>query len=157
MFGKNNFRFFSCGAERVVPLWQGFILYDCKLTHLRVRYLDASFVVSFNEMGLYTQADAGGCLANIVEDGLVTVQRTSRQVFADRAEQAVLDGVPLRCARRVVCDSDGEAMAIAELVLKTEFPRTACSSAVVVATIGEDPEVRAIGITSVVFQHATSV
>ena len=48
----------------------------------------------------------------------VEVLRAPGPVFADLAEQSVLDGIPLGGARRVVGNRDGESVACAELTVQ---------------------------------------
>ena len=45
-------------------------------------------------MRAYAQAGAGGCGAQVFEDGWIIGERPCGPVFADFAEQAVLDGIP---------------------------------------------------------------
>jgi len=112
---------------------------DADGLHLGVGDLDALVIDAINEMRLYPESGPGLGVTDVFEYGLVAVQRSSRPVLGDLAEQAVLDGVPLRGTRRVVGDSDGDAVAVREPLLEPVLPRSTVR-AVAAAAIGQDGE-----------------
>ena len=107
---------------------------DTQQLHLLVGDL-LSLLVDFGvEVGSDGQAGAGPGGGDIVEDGVIGLERHPLPVSADLAEQEVLDWVPLRGSGRVVADSDAQAVAIGELLLQIAQP---------------DPGPRAIGATGI--------
>jgi len=73
-----------------------------------------------------SHAQAGGCLGgtDVVEYGVVAVERPTCPVLANLAEEPVLDGVPFRGARRIVAHGDGECEVVGELCLQEVLPRS---------------------------------
>ena len=74
-----------------------------------------------------------------------TVEGSARPVFADLAEQAVFDGVPLRRGRRVVGDGHPQAVPVAEAMLQVELPG-AGGATVAAAAVGQDLQGLGFGI-----------
>lgn len=112
---------------------------DADGLHLGVGDLDALVIDAINEMRLYLESGSGPRVTDVLEYGVVAVQRSSSPVLGDLAEQAVLDGIPLRCARRVVGDGDGDAVAVREPLLETVLPSSTVR-AVAAAAIRQDGE-----------------
>lgn len=97
-------------------------LSDVEQAHLFVGHLFAG-LIEFSLQGcidFQSCASLGG--ANILERHLITVQRHTLPVLADLAEQAMFDGIPLRCAGRIMANGDGEPMTIAQLLLQIGLP-----------------------------------
>ena len=67
-------------------------------------------------------------------------------VLADLTEQAVFDGVRLRCGQRVVGDGHGQAVPVAEPMLRVELSR-AHGAAVAAVAVGEDLQGLGFGIS----------
>ena len=80
--------------------------------HLGVADFDAFFVGSFVERALNAQPGFGCCCGDEFDYGHSADKRTGAPVLRDVAEKAVFDLVPLRCARRIVADMDGETYLI---------------------------------------------
>jgi len=95
---------------------------DRKATHRTFRDSCASLVVLTNEMRTKAQARSGARGADVVEDSLVTVQRATRPVLADLAEEAMFNRVPLGGAGGIVGDGKGESVALTELALQPVPP-----------------------------------
>jgi hypothetical protein len=65
-------------------------------------------------------------------------------VFADFAEKAVLNRIPLGCAGGVMTNGDLQIKSIDDLFLKRIFP-SAHSGAVATATIGQNQQLGGVG------------
>lgn len=105
--------------------------------HLLVGDLDSGIVVFGNQIGADSEAGSSLGRADEVEHGVHVGERLAGPVPADLAEQAVLDGVPLGGARRIVAHGDDEAQGIANPILQGLFPGAA-TGAVASARIGQD-------------------
>ncbi len=99
--------------NRVVPLGQFVVSLDGEFAHLGIRNLVPLLVGLLDEMSPDPQTCGGFGSSEIVEDRLMTVQRTPSPVLADFAEETVLNGIPLRRPRRVMGDFYGESMPVA--------------------------------------------
>ena len=142
---RKNKTLFSSGSDSVIPFGQGVVLGDGQLMHLCVGDFDTLLVASANEMCPHPQSGGGRCGANVFEDRVEAVKRTSGAVLGEFAEQPMLDWIPLGCSGRVMGDGHSEPMALAELVVESELPDPA-SGAVTAAAVGEDGEALDIGI-----------
>jgi hypothetical protein len=67
------------------------------------------------------------------------LRRGAGPVHPDGAEQSVLDGIPLRAARRIVAHRDGEPAGIPQLFLELGFPH-AGPAAVRATRIGQNEQ-----------------
>ncbi len=56
------------------------------------------------------------------EDGFIVCQRDALPVVGDGAEEGMLDGVPLRCAWRIVANGYCQPVAVGEFGLQISFP-----------------------------------
>ena len=78
-------------------------------------------------MSSHFQSGSGCGGTDEVEGLFVTVQRLSRPVPADLAEQTMLDGIPFGGPGRVVRKSDVQAQAIAQLTLNLLLQAPRCA------------------------------
>ena len=92
--------------------------------HVSKGDLATGWVVTPNEG--CSHAQAGGRLggADVVEYGVVAVERPTRPVFANLAKEPVLDGVPFRGARRIMANGDGDGEVVGELCLQEVLPHS---------------------------------
>ena len=116
--------------------------------HLRIRDRLAGRVGSFQQDGLDPQPRRRGGVANVPQHRLPCPQRLASPVETDGTEQAVLDGVPLRAARRVVADRDGQPQPVAQLLLQLLLPQ-AWPTAVAAPAIGQDQQVIGVWVDQV--------
>jgi hypothetical protein len=86
---------FSVGTNLVVPLGEDAIFLDGKRLHLCISDLDTLLIAPFDQPGTNTQTRTSSRHASVLEDGLETIQRPAGPVFAQFAEQAVLNRIPL--------------------------------------------------------------
>src|SRR5713226_7441729 len=90
--------------------------------HLSVGDSFAGWVGARLEGRLDGQAGLGRGAPQVAEQRVPGGQGLAGPVRADRAEQAMLDRVPLRAARRIVADGHRQSVPVAELVLELPFP-----------------------------------
>src|SRR5438270_692497 len=90
------------------------------------------------------QAGLGRGTPQVAEHGVPGGQGLTGPVRADRAEQAMLDRVPLRAARRIVADGHGQSVPVAELVLELPFPDPRAGT-IAAPAIGQDQQVARLG------------
>src|SRR5262245_1934890 len=90
--------------DGVVPLRMERIAGDVEGGHLGVADLDAFLVGALVEQAFDLEAGLGGRGADQLDDCNAIGERAAAPVLRDVAEQAVLDLVPLRGARRIVVD-----------------------------------------------------
>ena len=74
------------------------------------------------QIGSHNQAGLGTGGTNGFQHSFIAVQGLGSPVLGDLGEQAVLDGIPLGGAGRVVSDGNGEAEGIAQLSLDFGLP-----------------------------------
>lgn len=122
---RRNNSLFSVGSDLVVPLGEIVIFLDGQCLHFCVGNLYALLIAPFDQSSTDTQTRTGCGCTGVLEDGFEAVQRATCPVFAEFAEQAVLDRIPLRCTGRVMCDGDGETVAIAQTMLDSVLPGAA--------------------------------
>ena len=98
---------------------------------------------SANRTRAHAQPGRRACGAQVFQDGLEAVERASRPVLADFAEQAVFDRIPFRRGRGVVGHGHAQAVAVAEAMLQVEFPgaRRAAVAAAAVSVVSRLPTV----------------
>ena len=73
--------------------------------------------VLLDQAARHAQTGSSFGLADKADDGVKGVQRLAGPVFADLAEEAVFDRIPLGSTRGVVTDGDGESEGIDQLIL----------------------------------------
>jgi len=112
---------------------------EVDLLHLFVRYLYALGVVLLAQPSTDAQTGCGACVADEVQDSFVVDERLGCPVVADAAEHAMLDGIPLGGAGRVVTDFDVQTEAVAESNLKLIFPQAGPIS-ITSAAVSQDEE-----------------
>jgi len=78
---------------------------DVEAFHFGVADLDALLVAAGVEDALDFQTGLGGRGTNQLDHSKAIGERSAAPVLRDVAEQAVLDLVPLRCARRIMEDA----------------------------------------------------
>jgi len=71
----------------------------------------------------------------------------ARPVFADLAEEPVLDGIPHGASWRVMTNGDREPESIAQLCLEVIFP-SPVATVIAAATVGENKQLVSIGISA---------
>src|SRR5262245_55235961 len=97
------------------------------------------------ERGADGQAGRGGRALEVPKHGVPGGEGMAGPGLADRAEEAVLDRVPLRAAGRVVADGDRQAVAVAELLLELLLPDPRAGT-VAAAAVGQDQQLARLGI-----------
>jgi hypothetical protein len=108
--------------------------------HLLIGYFDALGVVLPVEAGADAKACVGPCVANEVQNRIVVDERLSRPVFADRAKEAMFDGIPLRGAGRKVADLHMQTEVVTKRNLELMFPQSS-SVAVAASAVSQDKQV----------------
>lgn len=94
------------GAEGVVPLAVEAVARERECAHPSVTNTAPGLKGTGVELGTDGESGAGHRRGDAVDDDLVAVQRSTAPVHGDVAEQAVLDGVPFRCAGREMAHGD---------------------------------------------------
>jgi len=84
--------------------------------HFLVANLDPLFVGSWVHVGIDGETGCGGSPPNKPEHPWQRPQGVASPVVADLAEDAMLDGIPLRRATGIMAHRDGEARVIGELL-----------------------------------------
>ena len=98
-----------------------------ELAEFGLRGLDSGGVEGGIQLCRHSQSGSGCGGADELESLFVSVERFSRPVPADLAEQTVLDGVPFGGSGRVVRKSDAQAQTIAQLTLNLVFQAPRCA------------------------------
>ena len=112
--------------------------------HLGVADLDALFVSARVQRALDFQAGLGCRRRDQLDDSHAIRERPAAPGLRDVAEQAVLDPVPLRCARRIMVDVEHEPGLVGE-PLQLDLPQPdAC--AIRAAAVGCDRQLTRIRI-----------
>src|SRR5258707_3834953 len=109
---------------------------DVECLHLGLADFDALFVGRGVERALDSQTGFGGGRSNQLDHGHSIDEWSPAPSLGDVAEQAVLDLIPLRRARRIVMDVEHEAGLVGEL-LQLDFPQPDTRS-IRAAAIGRD-------------------
>ena len=112
--------------------------------------LHAGRIVAAIQMRGDRQTRLGSGGADEAEDLLVAVEWLTRPVFGDLREKAMLDGVPLGSARRIVGHGEGEATGIGELDLEFGFPG-ATPAAIAAAGVTEQQQTAGVGVSRAAF------
>src|SRR5712691_1106204 len=94
---------------------------DVERLHLGIADFDALFVGRGIERALDFQAGFGRCRSNQLDYGQTIDEWSPAPSLRDVAEQAVLDLIPLRRARRIVMDVDHKTRLVGEL-LQLDLP-----------------------------------
>src|SRR5258707_4950333 len=114
---------FSVGMNRVVPLKQHLAAFDPNGPLLCLRNLDASRIMSCIQYRSASEPRRRLCVADKPQHRFVVLERLALPVSTDSAEQAMLNGIPLRCPPRIMADRNGHAPTIGHL-LQSPFPCT---------------------------------
>ena len=130
-------------ADSVVPFGMEFIALDVEHLHLSIADFDALIVSRGIERALDFQAGFGRGRSNQLDHGHAIDEWSPAPSLRDVAEQAVLDLIPLRRARRIVMDVEHEARLVGEL-LQLDLPQPDTRS-IRAAAIGRDGNSRAFG------------
>ena len=93
-----------------------------KLLHLVIGHFDSSIVVLGDETAVDGQSGGGGRCTDEWEDQRVVLRRDARPVFADLAEETMVDGIPLGGAVGIVTDGHRELIAVDQLLLQGPLP-----------------------------------
>ena len=93
-----------------------------KLCHLVIGHLDSSLIVLGHKKAFDGEPGRGGRFTDELEDQRVVLQGDARPVFADFAEETMLDGIPFGGARGIVTDGDRELIAVDQLLLESPLP-----------------------------------
>lgn len=96
---------------------------DIDLGKLMVTDFDFCRVAFVGTGGRDLQAGGRVGTADQPQHLLQAIQRFSRPVQTDWAKQTVLDGIPFRCARWVMCNRNGQAVLVGP-PLQGVFPQT---------------------------------
>ena len=118
------------------------IALDVEGLHLGLADFDTLFVGRGIEGALDFQAGFGGRRSNQLDHGHAIDEWSPAPSLRDVAEQAVLDLVPLRRARRIVMDVEHEAGLVGEL-LQFDLPQPDAGS-IRAAAIGRDQSTRGL-------------
>jgi len=87
----------------------------------RIGYFDACLIKLGDQVCLNGQTSAGARIAQIVKDEIKRTQWATLPGFTDFTEHAMLNGVPLRRAGRIMTNGDREAERIGNGGLKLLF------------------------------------
>src|SRR5712691_5843456 len=110
-------------SNSVVPFWMEGVTCDVKRLHLGIADLDALLVIARIKRAFDPEAGFGCRCSDGLDHGKTTCEGSGAPVLGNVTEQAMLDFVPLRGARRIVMNVDCKARFICE-VLKFPFPET---------------------------------
>ena len=88
-----------------------------ELPHLLIGDLFAFFVFLGQHTGTQHKSGRSGGGANVLEDGLIALQRATRPIVADLGKEAMFDGIPYRGPRRIVTDRDLQAVGVHQSLL----------------------------------------
>src|ERR1035437_943096 len=135
--GAQNLVHILSGAHGIVPTTEHFVGNEVELTHFRVGDLDSGVVVLWDEIRIDGKAGFRFGGTDELEDLVDVGEGFASPVFADWAEQAVLDGIPLGSARGIVADGNRETERSADCVLN-RFPPGAASRAVTSSAVSQD-------------------
>ena len=97
---------------------------DVETSHLGLGDPYAFFVDPRVEGALDFEPGLGACRRDELDDGGVVCERPAAPILGNAAEQAVLDLVPFRCARRIVPDLDVRPVSSASFCSSTFQSRT---------------------------------
>ena len=92
------------------------VWFDVEGRHLLVGDLDAFGIGVWIEFAADFETALRRCAGNQFDHGEATGERGSAPVLGDVAEHPVLDSVPLRCARRIMQDTDRQVCLVAEFL-----------------------------------------
>src|SRR5206468_12390462 len=123
----------------VVPFREDLTGLEAKRLQLRGCGLHAGPIVATIEVRGDRQPRLGSGGPDEPEDLLVAVEGLARPVLGDLGEEAMLDGIPLGCARGIVRHGEGEAEGIHELGLEFSLPGAA-AAAIAAAGIAEQEQ-----------------
>lgn len=93
-----------------------------KVLHLFVGHFDSCLIVLGDETAVDDESGGGGGFTDEFEDQRVVLQGDARPVFADLAEETMLDGIPFGGAGGKVTDGDRELIAVDQLLLEGPLP-----------------------------------
>ena len=133
------------GGEGVVPFREDIAGLEVQRVKLSRGGLNAGRIVTAVEMSGDRETSGRSRGPNEAEDLLVAVERLAGPVFGDLGEEAMLDGVPLGRARRIVSHGEGETEDIRELELEFGFPG-AGPAAITAAGIPQQEQPAGLGI-----------
>ena len=108
---------------------------QAELAHLFCRDFLTGLKVFGHQMTFDPQTRLGFGVSNQAQDGFVTVQRLPSPVFADFAEEPMLNGIPFGGAGGVMAHDEFQIKSIDDLLLEGIFPR-AHPSAIAAAAVG---------------------
>jgi len=112
-----------------------------KLPHLVIRHFDSSIIVFGDETAIDRESGGGGRFLDELEDQRIVLQRDACPVFADFAEETVLDGIPFGGAGRIVTDGDRELVTVDQLLLESPLPEATLIT-IAPAAIGQNEQMR---------------
>ena len=94
---------------------------QAELAHLFCRDFLPGLKVFGHEMTFDPQTRLGFGLSNQAQDGFITVQRLPSPMFADFAEEPMLNRIPFRSACGVMAHGDFQLKWISDLLLRAYF------------------------------------
>jgi hypothetical protein len=113
--------------------------FKIKHVHGRGRHALAGLVDPRVEKRLHLQACCGCRPTDIAQHGVPGPQGLPRPIEADMAEQAMLNGIPLRAAGRIMAHSHCQSQPVAHLLLPLLLPLPRATP-VTASSIGQDQE-----------------
>src|SRR6266699_3460542 len=126
-------------SDGVVPFRMEGVACNVKRLHLGIADLDSFLVMARIKRAFDLETGFGCRCSDGLNDGKTTCERPGTPVLGNVTEQAMLNFVPLRRARRIVMNVDCKARFIRE-VLKLPFPETH-ARAIRAATVSGDRQV----------------
>lgn len=123
--------------EGVIPLRQHAVFAQAQLFHLCVGDLEAGGIVLRDQMAGDAESCGGRGFADELGDQRIGLERDTRPVLTDLAEESMLDRIPLGGPRGIVADGDRQMAAVHEVFLQRPLPG-ATLIAVAATAIGED-------------------
>ena len=107
----------------------------------RVRDLFACLKDAFKQVCRDREPSLGGRAADQPQHRLPGAPRLASPIDTDLAKQAMLDGIPLRAARRIMTHRDAQTQGIAQVALYLGLPQVR-TTAIAAARIRQDQQTR---------------
>ena len=125
------------GVHGIVPTTEDLVWNEVELPHFCIGDLDPGVIVLRDEVGVDAEAGFRFGGTDEMEDLLDIGEGFSGPVFADLAEQAVLDGIPFGSTRWIVAHGNDETERRADRVLNG-FPPDAGARSVTSSAISQN-------------------
>ena len=108
---------------------------QAQFSHLCIGDLEAGGIVLRDQMAGDGESCGGRGFTDELGDQRIGLERNTRPVLTDLAEESMLDRVPLGGSAGIVADGDRQLAAIDEVFLQCPLPG---ATLIAVAAIGED-------------------